>query len=46
MSDIQLKYDYELSESELSRMARGVLETLRQARNPNPVRSLNYPRGL
>ena len=46
MSDIQLKYDYELSESDFPRMARGVLETLRQARNPNPVRSLNYPRGL
>lgn len=46
MSDIQLKYDYELSESDFSRMARGVLETLIQARNPNPVRSLNYPRGL
>ena len=46
MSDIQLKYDYELSESDFSRMARGVLETLLQARNPNPVRSLNYPRGL
>ena len=46
MSEIQLNYDYELSESELSRMAGGVLETLLQARNPNPVRSLNYPRGL
>ena len=46
MSDIQLKYDYELSESDFPRMARGVLETLRKARNPRPVRSLNYPRGL
>ena len=46
MSDIQLKYDYELSESDFPRMARGVLETLLQARNPTPVRSLNYPRGL
>jgi len=46
MSEIQLTYDYELSESDFSRMAREVLETLLQARNPNPVRSLNYPRGL
>jgi len=46
MSEIQLTYDYELSELDFSRMARGVFETLLQARNPNPVRSLNYPRGL
>ena len=41
-----INHEDELSESDFSRMARGVLETLLQARNPNPLRSLNYPRGL
>jgi len=46
MSAMQLTYDYDLNESDFPRMAREVFETLLQARNPNPVRSLNYPRGL
>ena len=41
-NDLNRQYD----RIDFPRMAREVLETLLQARNPNPVRSLNYPRGL